>query len=282
MAKKQKLVVATPHGVFTRTTHIAYTYIGVQKFEGSEKPNAAGAMWSDREQAWYGAKWSRSAKGASTGPSLYYGEKPVGPVLVYALGEGVQSPVVAGKPLTKAEKLDMMKNSNNPDARMAAMAIEEQEAKKAQDDERDPVTEAKLLGVSIRDLTARARTQMDKGDYRGAADTLEEIKVAAEKAGVAVTTAVQKAPAKHKAVPKWEVTRDHLDGKDVKVQSRGFEPDAGDEWTEFRLYDDDGELYYSGRQNQHGDGFEPLDQYGMPNAGCTEIRLHENGEWKTL
>lgn len=41
---------------------------------------------------------------------------------------------------------------------------------------------------------------------------------------------------------------------------------------EFTLYDDDKILYYKGRIVGEYDGFEPLDDYGAPNAGCTEIR----------
>lgn len=49
----------------------------------------------------------------------------------------------------------------------------------------------------------------------------------------------------------------------------------------FRMYDDDGELYYEGRIMGEYDGFEPLDDFGTPNAGATEIKYWENG-WKTL
>lgn len=38
----------------------------------------------------------------------------------------------------------------------------------------------------------------------------------------------------------------------------------------FRLYDDDGELYYSGRSTKPY-SLSPLD-FGKSNAGCTEIR----------
>lgn len=52
----------------------------------------------------------------------------------------------------------------------------------------------------------------------------------------------------------------------------------------FQMYDDDGELYYSGRMSEECDGFEPLDDFGMPNAGCTIIKLRnaETGEWEIL
>lgn len=45
----------------------------------------------------------------------------------------------------------------------------------------------------------------------------------------------------------------------------------------FRMYDDDGELYYTGRMiTDEGAteeaSFGPLDDYGTPNAGCTLIK----------
>jgi len=40
----------------------------------------------------------------------------------------------------------------------------------------------------------------------------------------------------------------------------------------FRMYDDDGELYYEGRITGDYEGFEPLDDFGTPNAGCTHIK----------
>jgi len=57
---------------------------------------------------------------------------------------------------------------------------------------------------------------------------------------------------------------------------------------EFRMLDDDGNLYYEGRLL--GDpaagvsGFEPLDDFGAPNAGCTSIQYRnaDTGKWETL
>ena len=49
----------------------------------------------------------------------------------------------------------------------------------------------------------------------------------------------------------------------------------------FRMYDDDGNHYYSGFLIG-GDGFEPLDDYGTPNAGCTEIKYREPGTGKYI
>ena len=51
----------------------------------------------------------------------------------------------------------------------------------------------------------------------------------------------------------------------------------------FAMYDDDGNLYYRGFL-VGGDGFEPLEDYGMPNAGATEIRYKspKTGRWESL
>lgn len=45
----------------------------------------------------------------------------------------------------------------------------------------------------------------------------------------------------------------------------------------FRMYDDDGVLYYSGYSNDSDSekAFAPLEDFGMPNAGCTEIKYWE-------
>ena len=44
----------------------------------------------------------------------------------------------------------------------------------------------------------------------------------------------------------------------------------------FTMYDDDGELYYRG-MIVGPDDYAPLDDFGMPNAGCTEIRIARKG-----
>ena len=56
----------------------------------------------------------------------------------------------------------------------------------------------------------------------------------------------------------------------------------------FRMFDDDGELYYSGRiiTSKADEGsetdFGPLQDFGTPNAGCTFIQYLEKGKWETL
>jgi hypothetical protein len=52
----------------------------------------------------------------------------------------------------------------------------------------------------------------------------------------------------------------------------------------FRLYDDDGNLYFSGWSNDRDSeaAFEPLDDI-QEDYGCTYIQyLQDDGEWETL
>ena len=94
----------------------------------------------------------------------------------------------------------------------------------------------------------------------------------------------------------WTITKDHL--ADLPYGLHSMRDDAGTvgpsdatmdhdaivahaEGKKFRMFDDDGELNYEGVL-VGGDGFEPLDDFGMPNAGATEIKYLEDGEWVTL
>jgi len=57
------------------------------------------------------------------------------------------------------------------------------------------------------------------------------------------------------------------------------------EGIKFRLYDDDGALYVEGLQITNGDEeseFAPLDDYGTPNLGCTELKQYIDGKWVIL
>ena len=88
------------------------------------------------------------------------------------------------------------------------------------------------------------------------------------------------------SVPTFHVTKDHLSmdfegDKDVYnrtgmtywVEARG-NPDPPDKLPiDFRLYDDDGELYYEGRCNE--DGIELAFDWGAIDAGCTRIDTRE-------
>lgn len=90
---------------------------------------------------------------------------------------------------------------------------------------------------------------------------------------------------------KWYVTTswvEHLPdtrpkGMNISGPRHCPEDDDGFEWTGFRMYDDDGILYYEGRMNQYCDGFEPLNDFGTPNAGCTMIKIRKkDGSWELL
>lgn len=77
---------------------------------------------------------------------------------------------------------------------------------------------------------------------------------------------------------------------DVVLNSRLGAPSVG---LAFRMSDDDGVVMYSGRLYvpgvpavdtlQHAQGFEPLDDFGAPNAGCTCIEYKDAaGGWTPL
>ena len=81
----------------------------------------------------------------------------------------------------------------------------------------------------------------------------------------------------------WIITHDFLDNKAVKIIGpSGISNEfmgalyRGD-GEKFQLYDDDRVLYYEGRIVGDYDGFEPLDDYGTPNAGATSVKL--SGRW---
>lgn len=103
----------------------------------------------------------------------------------------------------------------------------------------------------------------------------------------------------------WIITKDHLfeadppsedvispaPTSDVGTMGPSDIPDeiaerlrAG-EGAKFRIYDDDGELYYSGRfigDSEDDHDFGPLWDFGAPNAGATSIRYLVNGKWTEL
>lgn len=96
----------------------------------------------------------------------------------------------------------------------------------------------------------------------------------------------------------WVIDVDHLweygqENEAGVMGPRGIPDDIAAELRsrrtgrKFRMYDDDGELYYSGRIITDEPGteldFAPLDDFGKPNAGCTEIRyLDDKLEWVVL
>ena len=73
----------------------------------------------------------------------------------------------------------------------------------------------------------------------------------------------------------WEITKDLIsDGINAVGVSNGDKnlKDTAN-GKDFSMYDDDDECYYIGRIYGSYEGFEPLDDFGMPNAGCTMIKI---------
>lgn len=82
----------------------------------------------------------------------------------------------------------------------------------------------------------------------------------------------------------WIITKDHIsyDQNDVGTGNPNIlnAPDK----IPFKMYDDDNELYYEGFMvSDMGESlFNPLDDFGMPNAGCTKIEIFNNGKWEVV
>ncbi len=89
----------------------------------------------------------------------------------------------------------------------------------------------------------------------------------------------------------WTIDVDHLAEPDAPAGSnRNAKGMTGphnaiirEDWLKhkFRMLDDDREVYYEGRSDNYA-GFGPLDDFGMPNAGCTIIQYMENGAWRDI
>ena len=81
-----------------------------------------------------------------------------------------------------------------------------------------------------------------------------------------------------KAYYRWIITKDHLTGGQKGVQGpRNLDSKLKGKGVRFSLYDDDGILYYEGVIYGDFTGFEPLDDFGTPYAGCTKMKLA--GQW---
>ena len=93
----------------------------------------------------------------------------------------------------------------------------------------------------------------------------------------------------------WIITHDHLPTADMSSRVGKYGPrgisqaqvnqlHAG-EGEPFRLVDDDRTLVYEGRflgDAMSDDAFGPLDDFGMPDAGCTSIEYRVDGRWEVL
>lgn len=91
----------------------------------------------------------------------------------------------------------------------------------------------------------------------------------------------------------WIITRDVLAeefGSNFNAVGRGsFGVERIDKSTlteKFRMYDDDGVLYFEGLSDDATSqaAFAPLDDFGQPDSGCTEIRYYDKqtGQFETL
>lgn len=93
----------------------------------------------------------------------------------------------------------------------------------------------------------------------------------------------------------WSIYFDHLDNKAIKKMNMPVADflgvvKSGGIIRKFRLYDDDSELYFTGEMVcENGsdpvnspDIFAPLDDYGMPDSGCTSIEVLEERGWRVI
>jgi hypothetical protein len=92
----------------------------------------------------------------------------------------------------------------------------------------------------------------------------------------------------------WVITVDHIADPSEEAPSnfnavgmmgpRGLTATAEEiksQGVEFKMFDDDGELYYEGFVL--GDDLNrPLRDFGMPNAGAVDIKIFVDGVWKTI
>ena len=76
----------------------------------------------------------------------------------------------------------------------------------------------------------------------------------------------------------WVITKNFINGDTYSVQVASSDYKEGKHLPyKFRIYDDDGELYFAGRSddNSSEDAFLPLDDYAMPAYGATEIHYKD-------
>jgi len=73
----------------------------------------------------------------------------------------------------------------------------------------------------------------------------------------------------------WKIESDY-----VGTDAEGVEGPSGCDTSMrtnpgcFAMYDDDHEFYYEGMIYGDYNGFEPLDDFGRPNAGATQIMIN--------
>jgi len=80
----------------------------------------------------------------------------------------------------------------------------------------------------------------------------------------------------------WVIEKDEMETDSVGTEGpSSATPQTANE-AEFRMLDDDENVYYYGRIFGDYEGFEPLDDFGMPYSGCVDIQYKEDGKWISL
>lgn len=79
----------------------------------------------------------------------------------------------------------------------------------------------------------------------------------------------------------WIIDKDIIEhGETDGTKCAGYD-EAMKMPVKFKMYDDDGNLYFEGRMQEHD--FHPLDEFGMPSYGCTYIETkRDDGTWEVL
>tara|TARA_Y100001963_G_C6693316_1_gene405719 strand:- start:51 stop:308 length:258 start_codon:yes stop_codon:yes gene_type:complete len=75
----------------------------------------------------------------------------------------------------------------------------------------------------------------------------------------------------------WKITKVYLDifEDEVGVEGPGgCDVNLKTNPQTFYMYDDDGNCYYQGMIYGEYEGYEPLYDFGMPNAGCTILKTN--------
>jgi len=87
----------------------------------------------------------------------------------------------------------------------------------------------------------------------------------------------------------WKITKvsAEVDKSEVGTKSCDFDDETFEKLPHysFRMLDGDDIVYYYGisTDNNTQAAFEPLDDFGMPNAGCTDIQYQNDlDEWESL
>ena len=88
----------------------------------------------------------------------------------------------------------------------------------------------------------------------------------------------------------WIIDKDHFtEGEKTACNANAvgltgpstYKGDGSELTNKFRMLTDDRDLVYEGRSSSNS-SFGPLDNFGMPNFGCTIIEYLMDGKWVAL